>query len=134
MHSATLALGRQLDMLFSLYELALDLCNSLTLQEPELLNKRLTERQRLLRKTEAIAAEAQQALRAFETLAVPANEKALIAEKRQIVLDLLGRMCEAENTVLKAMHGHMVGVRHELVRMDSNKKAISAYAKSPAFA
>lgn len=134
MHSATLALGRQLDMLYSLYELALDLCQSLTLQEPEMLGKRLNERQRLLRKTEAIAAEAQQALRAFETLAVPANEKALIAEKRQMVLDLLGRMCEAENAVLKAMHGHMVGVRHELVRMNSNKRAISAYVKTPALA
>lgn len=134
MHSATLALGRQLDMLYSLYELALDLCKSLTLQEPEMLGKRLTERQRLLRKTEAIAAEAQQALRAFDTLAVPANEKALIAEKRQMVLDLLGRMCDAENAVLKAMHGHMVGVRHELVRMDTQKRAITAYGKTPAFA
>lgn len=134
MHFATTDLARQLDMLYGLYQLALDLCQSISMDEPELLNKRLIERQRLVRKTESIALEAQTALRDYEGLAVPANEKALIAEKRQMILDILGRTCDVENTVLRAMHSRMVLVRHELVGMDTNKRAIAAYQKTPAYA
>jgi hypothetical protein len=134
MHLATTELARQLDMLYGLYQLALDLCQSISMDEPELINKRLTERQRLVRKTEAIALEAQAALRNYENLAVPANEKALITEKRQMILDILGRTCDAENAVLRSMHNRMVVVRQELVRMDTNKRAIAAYQKIPTFA
>jgi hypothetical protein len=134
MHLATTELARQLDMLYGLYTLALDLCQSISMEEPELMNKRLIERQRLVRKTETIALEAQVALRKYETLSVPANEKALISEKRQMILDILGRTCDAENAVLRSMYQRMVVVRQELVRMDTSKRAIAAYQKTPAYA
>ncbi len=134
MHSATVELARQLDMLYGLYQLALDLCQSISMEEPETMGKRLIERHRLVRKTEGIALEAQAGLRVYESIPAPANEKALIAEKRQMLLDVLGKMCDAENTVLKAMHSRMVGVRRELVKMNTNQRAIAAYQKAPAYA
>jgi hypothetical protein len=135
MHSATLSLGRQLDMLYGLYMLALDLCRGIAVDDDEIMSRALIERQRLLRKTAAIADEAQAALRVYEEMpGFPANEQALITEKRHMILDVLGRLSEAENTMLKAMHTRMVGVRHELVRMDSRKRAINAYGQMPAMA
>lgn len=122
-------------MLYSLYELALDMCKTLPLDDADAMNKRLHERQRLLRKTEAIAEEAQKSLADYEALrSLPANEKALISEKRQMILDLLGRMCDVENTMLKAMHTRMVGLRRELMGVNGRQKAIHAYRAAPALA
>lgn len=135
MHPATLSVGRQLDMLFGLYQIALDLCCGIDVDDTELLQRRITERQRLVRKTEVIVEEAQVALRAFEALpGLPSNEQALISEKRQLILDLLTRNTEAEHALLKAMHARMVGVRKELVGFDGRQRAIQAYGRAPALA
>jgi len=132
MQTATQSVTRQLDMLYGLYELALDLCKSITPTDDDGTIKRIKERERLLLRTSQISEVAQVELKTFSAIpGIPANERALVEEKRQMILDVLARISQAEHQTMKAMHATMVSVRHELMQHTEKSHAISAYRNAP---
>ena len=122
----------EMDVLYGLYQLAIDYTSKIH-PEKEVDNvKWLDTRQRILGKTAVVAQNAAELLKDFKTINnVPANERALIEEKKNLINDTLGRMRMKEIDVMKIMSSKMKSLRGELANITQRKKAAHAYITAP---
>jgi len=132
MHALTHKVVSELDMLYGLYQLALDLAARIE-PDDEIRTQRVMEaRNRILDKTAAASGEAVNLLKAFRLeKQIPANERALVEEKRNLILDLGVKMQVADGKVMRAMQARLAGVRKELAGQTERKNAIKAYIHAP---
>jgi hypothetical protein len=123
----------ELDVLYGLYLLALDQSRQLEPEDEDSITRVLETRDKVLERTAASAAEASKLLKALETERnVPANETALVEEKRRMILDVVGRLQLADSQMLRGMHASLSALRRELARHVERKDAIKAYITAPA--
>ena len=122
----------ELDVLYGLYQLAVDLARRIQPDDETLTQRVLEARQKLLERTGAASQEVKKLLKAFaEEKLVPANEKALVEEKRKLILDLGTRIQAADHQVVRAMQAKLGTIRRELAGQTERKNAIQAYLRSP---
>ena len=62
---------------------------------------------------------------------MPANEKALVEEKRSLILDVAAKMQAADNQVMRAMQIRLASIRRELAGQTEKKNAMKAYINAP---
>ncbi len=128
MLSITDKVVQELDLLYGLYELAIDLSKKLEPDDPAETQKWLDSRQRILARTGESSKEALLHLNAFDAMTmVPANERALVDEKRRMIQDLSLKMTLVDNQIIKKMHSKMSLLRAELARGTQRKNAAKSY-------
>ena len=133
MHPVTLKLAGELDVLYGLYQLALEYTGKLRSEPAETMDRWLDARQRLLSKTQTASKTASGLMKTFKGLTqVTENERALIREKKALVEDLLHDMQRMENETMRVMRQKMRDIRSELAGVHHKKKAASAYLNAPA--
>ncbi len=122
----------ELDVLYGLYLLALDESNRLVPDDDESIVRTLESRDKILTRTEAAASEALKWMQAMdEEKNIPVNELALIAEKRRMILDVVGKITRTDSLVLREMHSRLGALRRELARHGERRNAIHAYITAP---
>jgi hypothetical protein len=132
MHSLTTRIVSELDQLYGLYQLAVDLAKRLEPGDDNQTFRVIEARNRILDKTAAGSREAVALLRAFrEEKLIPANERALVEEKRNVILDMGVKMQAVDNQVIRAMQTRLAGVRKELAGATERKNAMKAYVNAP---
>lgn len=132
MHSLTTRIVSELDQLYGLYQLAVDLAKRIDAADEAQTLRVLEARNKILDKTAAASKDAVALLRSFrEERFIPANEKALVEEKRNLILDLGVRMQAVDNQVIRAMQGKLALIRKELAGHTERKNAIKAYITAP---
>jgi hypothetical protein len=132
MHALTTKIVGELDLLYGLYQLAVDLVKKIEPDDETRTLRVIEARNRILDKTASASREAVALLRAFrEERLIPANERALVEEKRNLILDLGLRMQAVDNQVIRAMQSRLAGVRKELAGSTERKNAMKAYIAAP---
>lgn len=132
MHPLTTRIVAELDLLYGLYQLAVDLSRRIKPEDEENTARVIEARQKILDRTAATSKEAGALLKAFrEEKMMPANEKALVEEKRSLILDVAARMQAADNQVMRAMQLKLAAIRRELAGQTEKKNAMKAYINAP---
>ena len=131
MHPITRQLISELDLLYGLYQLALDYGQKIKPDDDQA-DIWLTARDKILQRTDTASGETIRLLKQFELQPnIPANEKALVEEKRFLIADLGIKMNAADNKILKTMLIKMSQIRHELANQIERKNVIKAYIQAP---
>jgi hypothetical protein len=131
MQPITRQLISELDLLYGLYQLALDYGQKIKPDDDQA-TIWLAARDKILQRTDAASGETVRLLKQFELHHnIPANEKALVEEKRFLIADLGIKMNVADNKILKSMLVKMSQIRHELADQIERKNAIKAYIQAP---
>ncbi len=132
MHAITQQVAAELDVLYGLYQLALDYTGKIKPEEEGEVLKWLQTRQRILGKTDIASKNAGALLKVFKTTKnIPANEQALILEKKKMIRDLLTTLRKTEFDLMKKMRTKMDSLRGELADVTRKNQAASAYVNAP---
>lgn len=132
MHPLTTQIVSELDLLYGLYQLAVDLSRRIKPDEEETTSRIIEARQKILDRTAVTSREATALLKAFrEEKMMPANETALVEEKRSLILDMAAKMQAADNQVMRAMQMKLGSIRRELASQTEKKNAMKAYINAP---
>ncbi len=132
MQTLTQQIVSNLDVLFGLYQLALDYAKKISPEEEEEALKWIGYRAKILDRTEHVSREAAAMLREFDALRnVPAAERALVEEKRNLIQDLSFKMNHVDNLLLRNLQTRLADVRQELAVQNHRKDAIKAYIRAP---
>ena len=125
MHPLTVKIVAELDQLYGLYQLAVDLSRRIQPDDEATTARVIEARQKILETTAVSSREAAGLLKAFkEERMLPANEKALVEEKRSLILDIAAKMQATDNQVMRLMQAKLAAVRRE------DRGSLSAAASS----
>lgn len=132
MHALTQKVVAELDVLYGLYQMAADVTRKIVPDDEAKIQKVLDARQKILdhtgRASEALAGLLRE-LRA-ERL-IPANERALVEEKRNLLLDAGTRIQAIDHQMIRQMQAKMAEIRKELAVQTERKNAAKAYIQAP---
>jgi len=132
MHPLTAKIVAELDQLYGLYQLAVDLSRRIRPDDEETTARVLEARQKILDRTAAGSREAAALLKSFrEEKLMPANERALVEEKRSLILDIAAKMQAADSQVMRAMQAKLAALRKEMAGQTEKKNAARAYITAP---
>lgn len=132
MHHLTSKIVAELDLLYGLYQLAVDLAKRIKPEDEENTARVIEARQKILERTAATSKEAAALLKAYkEERIIPANERALVEEKRNLIVDIGARMQQADNQVMRLMQAKLASLRREMAGQTEKKNAIKAYINAP---
>lgn len=132
MHPLTSKIVAELDLLYGLYQLAVDLAKRIKPEDEESTARVIEARQKILDRTAATSREAAALLKAYkEERIIPANERALVEEKRSLIVDIGARMQQADNQVMRLMQAKLASLRREMAGQTEKKNAIKAYINAP---
>lgn len=132
MHPITQELVQELDILYGLYQLALEVTLSITDDSSEDIVRCLDSRQRLITRTKQTSEKCKRLFRLFlSTTNLPANQHELIAEKKRLVKDELVQLQKAEMTLMRRIHVQMNRLKTDLVVMNKRSQATIAYIQAP---
>lgn len=132
MHALTDKLVSELDLLYGLYQLAVDLARRIQPDDEANTARFIEARQKILERTAVTSKEAAALLKSFrDERMIPANEKALVEEKRNLILDVSAKMQQADSQVMRAMQQKLASIRRELAGHTEKKNAARAYITAP---
>ena len=132
MHTLTEQVITELDMLYGLYQMAVDLVKKIQVGDEEQTDRVLKARKKILDHTAKSSADLITLLKGFqEEKWIPANEKALVEEKRNLLLDLGIKMQASDNQAVRLMQAKLKSVRGELADSTERKNGIKAYIQAP---
>jgi hypothetical protein len=132
MHALTQKIIAELDVLYGLYQMAADVTKKIAPEDEVRIRKVLDAREKILGHT-ARASEALSALlKEFQAeRLIPANERALVEEKRNLLLDAGARIQAIDHQMIRQMQSKMAEIRKELAEYTERKNAAKAYLKAP---
>jgi len=132
MLSITIQVTSEMDVLYGLYQLAIDYTNKLEPEDNTGMIKGLDTRQRLLSRTASSTNIAATLLKKFDSANnIPANEKALVEEKKNLIKDCLLKMRQTESLLMRKMQKKMKNLRGELADITYRRKAAQSYSSAP---
>jgi hypothetical protein len=132
MHPLTQKITAELDMLYGLYQMAVDLTKRIRPEDEEKTQRVLDARQKILEQTTRSSEELAGLLKAFQAeRLIPSNEKALVEEKRNLILDVGARIQAADHHMIRQIQAKMSEIRRELAGQTERKNAMKAYIKAP---
>ncbi len=132
MHPLTQQTITELDMLYSLYQMAVDLVKKIKPDDEDLTLRILDARKKILDRSGEATVQVLGLLKTIQAEKwIPSNEKALVEEKRSLVLDLSLKMQATDNQVFRLMQAKMQSVRGELAMQTERKNGIKAYIQAP---
>jgi hypothetical protein len=132
MHPLTQKITAELDMLYGLYQMAADLTKRIRADDEAKTQRVLEARQKILDHTTRSSQELSGLLNEFaaERL-IPSNEKALVEEKRNLILDVGARIQAVDHQMIRQMQAKMAEIRRELADQTERKNAVKAYLRAP---
>ncbi len=132
MHPLTQKIVAELDMLYGLYQMAVDLTKRIQPQDEDKTRRVLDARQKILDHTDKGSKELTELLKAFRAeRLIPSNEMALVEEKRNLILDVTARIQAVDHQMIRQMQAKMTEIRKELAAQTERKNAVKAYIKAP---
>jgi hypothetical protein len=132
MHPLTQKIVAELDMLYGLYQMAVDLTQRIRPEDEDKTRRVLEARQKVLDHTDKGFKELAGLLKGFRAeRLIPSNETALVEEKRNLLLDVGARIQAVDHQMIRQMQVKMAGIRKELAIQTERKNAVKAYIRSP---
>jgi hypothetical protein len=132
MNPLTHKIVAELDMLYGLYQMAVDLTKRIRPEDEAKTQRVLEARQKILDHTSRASEELASLLKAFQAeRLIPSNEKALVEEKRNLILDVGARIQAADHQMIRQMQAKMSEIRRELADHTDRKNAVKAYIRAP---
>lgn len=132
MHSLTQKIVAELDMLYGLYQMAVDLTKRIQPDDEAKTQRVLEARQKILDHTTVASADLAVLMKAFLAEKwMPENEKALVEEKRNLIQDVGARIQATDHQMIRQMHAKMTEIRKELANQTERKNAMKAYIQAP---
>jgi hypothetical protein len=132
MHPLTQQIITELDVLYGLYQMAVDVTKRLVPDDEARTQRVLEARQKILDNTDKASKDLSHMLKAFQAeKLIPSNEKALVEEKRRLILDVGARMAAVDHQMIRQMQAKMAEIRRELAAQTERKNAVKAYIKAP---
>ncbi len=132
MHVLTQKITTELDMLYGLYQMAVDLTKRIRPDDEDKTQRVLEARQKILDHTTRSSEELVGLFEAFHAeRLIPSNEKALVEEKRNLIQDVGARIQAADHHMIRQMQAKMSEIRRDLADATERKNAVKAYIKAP---
>lgn len=132
MNPLTHQIVTELDVLYGLYQMAVDLSKRIVAEDEDKTQRVLEARQKILEHTGAAARQVVDLMKAFQAeKIIPSNEKALVDEKRNLILDMGARMKAADHQMLRQMQTKLSEIRKELASQTERKNVLKAYIQAP---
>ncbi|GEM_PF-2095389 len=132
MNPLTQTVVAELDVLYGLYQMAVDLSKRIQPADDETTGRVLEARKKILEHTAKASQEVVAKLKAFQAEKfIPSNEKALVEEKRSLVLDMGVKMQAVDNQMVRLMLAKMQSIRAESALHTERKNVIKAYIQAP---
>ena len=132
MHALTEKLTTELDVLYGLYQMAADLAKRIRPEDEVTVARVLEARKKILDHTSESSRQVVTMLQAFQAEKwIPSNEKALVDEKRRLLLDLGLKMQATDNQAVRVLQAKVQSVRGELALQTERKNGIKAYIQAP---
>jgi hypothetical protein len=132
MHPLTQKVIAEIDVLYGLYQMAADVTRKIVPEDEARIQKVIEAREKILEHT----AQASNALSALlkdlqaERL-IPSNERALVEEKRNLLLDAGARIQAIDHQMIRQMQSKMAEIRKQLATYTERKNAAKAYIRAP---
>jgi|GEM_PF-3083246 len=135
MHPVTQELVQELDILFGLYQLVLEVTCTVT-QGPKAEGAAvitcLDSRQRLMTRIKNATDKSVRLSRLFVTNnQILTNEKELVAEKKRMVQDAWNQVQKTEQVLMQRLTSHLQGMRSEMIDVNKKSRATEAYIQAP---
>ncbi|MDB5106635.1 MAG: hypothetical protein JWP91_4324 [Fibrobacteres bacterium] len=132
MHPLTQKIVAELDMLYGLYQMAVDLTKRIRPEDEAKTQRVLEARQKVLDHTTKASEDLVDLFKAFQAeRLIPSNEKALVEEKRNLIQDVGARIQAADHHMIRQMQAKMAEIRKQLAEHTERKNAMKAYIKAP---
>lgn len=132
MHALTQKTVAELDMLYGLYQMAADVTRKLVPQDEARIRKVIEARQKILDHIGRAAAALPALLAEFHAeRLIPSNERALVEEKRNLLLDAGARVQAIDHQMIRQIQAKLGEIRKELASHTEKKNAVKAYIKAP---
>jgi hypothetical protein len=132
MHSLTQKIVAELDVLYGLYQMAVDVSKKINAEDEAKTQRVLEARQKILDHTTRASATLAGLLKAYQAeKLVPSNERALVEEKRNLLLDVGARIQAVDHQMVRQMQSKMAEIRKELAAHTERKNAAKAYIQAP---
>jgi hypothetical protein len=132
MHALTQQVVAELDVLYGLYQMAGDVTRKLAPEDEAKIQKVLDARQRILDHTARASEALSASLKRFQAeRVIPSNERALVDEKRNLLLDAGARIQAIDHQMIRQMQAKMAEIRKDLASQTERKNAARAYLQAP---
>jgi hypothetical protein len=132
MHALTQQVVAELDVLYGLYQMAGDVTRKLAPEDEIKIQKVLEARQRILDHTSRASEALSASLKRFQVeRIIPSNERALVDEKRNLLLDAGARIQAIDHQMIRQMQAKMAEIRKDLASQTERKNAAKAYLQAP---
>ncbi len=132
LHPTTQKIVAELDQLYGLYDMAIDLAKRIQPDDESQTERVLEARKKILDHTEKAGQELNFLLKGYVAERfIPQNEKALVEEKRNLLMDLGLKMQASDNLTARRLLAKMAKIRSELAGQTERKNAIRAYIRAP---
>lgn len=132
MHVLTQQVVAELDVLYGLYQMAADVTRKLAPEDEAKIQKVLDARQRILDHTSRASEALSASLKRFQAeRVIPSNERALVDEKRNLLLDAGARIQAIDHQMIRQMQAKMAEIRKDLASQTERKNAAKAYLQAP---
>lgn len=132
MHALTHRIVSELDVLYGLYQMAADVTRRIVAEDEARIGKVLDARERILEHIGRVAGDLPGLLAGFQAeRLIPSNERALVEEKRNLLLDAGARVQSIDHQMVRQMQAKMAEIRKELAGHTERKNAVKAYLQAP---
>jgi hypothetical protein len=132
MHTLTQKIISEIDVLYGLYQMAADVTRKILPEDEARIQKVIDAREKILAHTAQASQTLSGLLKEFQAeRLVPSNERALVEEKRNLLLDAGTRIQAIDHQMIRQMQGKMAEIRKELATYTERKNAAKAYIRAP---
>src|SRR3954469_25614844 len=132
MHALTYKIIAEIDGLYGLYQMAADVTRKIDPEDEARIQKVIEAREKILDHTGRASQALAGLLKELQSeRLLPANERALVEEKRNLLLDAGARIQAIDHQMVRQMQAKMAEIRKNLASQTERKNAAKAYIQAP---
>ena len=132
MHALTQKIVTELEVLYGLYQMAADVTKKILPEDEERIQRVLEARQKILDHTTKASAALATLLKAYQAeRLIPGNERALVEEKRNLLMDAGARIQAVDHQMIRQMQAKLGEIRKDMAEHTERKNVMKAYMKTP---
>ena len=132
MHALTYKIIAEIDVLYGLYQMAADVTRKIDPEDEARIQKVIEAREKILDHTGRASQALAGLLKELQSeRVIPANERALVEEKRNLLLDAGARIQAIDHQMVRQMQSKMAEIRKQLATFTERKNAAKAYLRAP---
>ena len=132
MHALTYKIIAEIDVLYGLYQMAADVTRKIDPEDEARIRKVIEAREKILDHTGRASQALAGLLKELQSeRLIPANERALVEEKRNLLLDAGARLQAIDHQMVRQMQSKMAEIRKQLAMFTERKNAAKAYIRAP---